>query len=188
MNNNDPKTANPVRIAVFVDYWNFFNDIRELDEHFLADWHRLRDIVAAVTCGKIGGTCFVAFLWCFGSFKPWISEQCRLVDWANRENKHPGGGIMVSLRKWDHNDQKERNVDVDLAVVMTHTAVLKMYDAAVLISKDWDLEAAVRTVRAEGIEVIHGRVGDGGYRLARQCSGQIDVGQLRELFRGTPRA
>ncbi|MCY4560131.1 MAG: NYN domain-containing protein [Chloroflexi bacterium] len=181
MRNNESQKKNPIRIGIFVDYWNFINDMRELDEHFRADWHRLRDIVAAVACGKIGGTCFDAALGCFASFKPWIPEQCWLMDWAKRENEHPGG-IRILLRKWHCEDQKERYVDVDLAVAMTNMAADRIYDAAVLISKDRDLELAVRAVRNRGIEVIHGRVGDGGFRLSRNCSGQIDVGQLRELF------
>lgn len=183
---NEPKTARPVRIAIFVDYWNYLGNMKGLDEHFLTDWRKLRDTVATAAFRKMGGTCFEAQLCCFGSFMPWIPEQCGLAEWARREGEHPDG-IVVSLRKWNIEDDKERCVDVDLSVAMTDMAADRMYDVAVLVSKDRDFERAVRSVRSRGIEVILGKVGDGGYRLARHCSGEVDVGQLRERFRGTPR-
>lgn len=184
---NDAKTANPVRIVIFLDHWNYFGHMKELDEHFLTDWRKLRDTVARAAFQKVGGPRFETQLCWFGSFKPWIPEQRGLVAWANRERQHPDGILVLSLRRWNAEDEKERCVDVDLSVAMTEMAAHKMYDVAVLISKDRDFERVVRSVRSRGIEVFYGKVGDGGYRLARHCSGEIDVGRLRERFRGTPR-
>ena len=183
---NEPKTASSVRIVIFVDYWNYLSHMRKLDEHFLTDWRKLRTTVAMAAHRKMGGTCFEAQLCCFGSFRPWIPEECGLVEWARREKDHPDG-VMVSLRKWNLEDKRERCVDVDLSVAMTHMAADRMYDVAVLVSKDRDFERAVRSVRSRGVEVILGKVGDGGYRLSRHCSSEIDVGRLWQRFRGTPR-
>jgi uncharacterized LabA/DUF88 family protein len=207
-----PTSANqqepsPVRLMVFIDFWNYELTMKELDPAFLTDWFLLppavtQEISRLFTVSVQFERCFV-----FGSYDPGSSGDTRLRNWAgNVLSKVPGASVSFSARQKrktgpqctgrEHHEitacpicnasmlgTQEKGVDTQIAVEMMDMAFSRRCDAMVLVSADKDFIPVIDKLWSQGVKVIHAFFPNHGHELARKSWASFDLFKIREQFR-----
>jgi len=89
-----------------------------------------------------------------------------------------GGGVGDLVRVWV---TEEKGSDVNLAVELVNDAWLGLYDAAVVISNDSDLERAVLTAKKKGRTIINLVRGDADFMSLKRVSSYAKMLTMEDL-------
>lgn len=200
-------TPAPIRIKIFVDFWNYELSMKAVDCAFKTDWMRLPREITAEVGALLSPPHGVLYhgLHVYGSYDPSSGRDAPLHKWATtvlsispgtyvefvpRQKKKTGpicpgcrGEIRVcptcaaSLL-----GSGEKGVDTRIATDMIRYAWEDAYDAAVLISSDRDFEPVATFLGAKGKTLIHGAFPPHGAVISQACWGSISIAALRTRF------
>lgn len=193
----------PVRVRIFVDFWNFTLAVRNLDPTLLVDWRKLGPVLAAEAGRLIDATRPAQYegLHVYGSFDPAKSNDAKLRNWfTNTLDKMPGVNVVLLERQrkrgyprcphcqveamkcaacnHDMRGTEEKGVDTRIVTDMISLAWVNSYDAAVLVSADRDFVPVADFLQAKGIKIIHGAFPPIGSQLSQKCWANIAIPSL----------
>ncbi len=200
--------AAPIRVRIFVDFWNFQLSIKDHEPGFLVAWDQLGPILATET-GKLTKSTSPAHyegLHVYGSYDPNKSDDAKLKHWfTNKLDKMPGVSVVLRPRQRkrsfprcpvcqteatacevcgsDMRGTEEKGIDTRIATDLIRLAWEGGYDAAVLLSADRDFVPVVEFLQSKAIKVIHGGFPPKGSELTQKCWGNLDLRSLKEAFR-----
>jgi len=193
----------PVRVRIFVDFWNFSLAVRNLDATLQVDWRKLGPVLAA-EAGKLVDPLRPALyegLHVYGSFDPNKPGDAKLRNWfTNTIDKMPGVNVVLLERQrkrgyprcphcqaettnchacgGDMRGTEEKGVDTRIVTDMISLAWSNSYDAAVLVSADRDFVPVADFLQAKGIKIIHGAFPPIGSQLSQKCWANIAIPSL----------
>lgn len=198
-----PSETEPVRVRIFVDFWNFNLSIRHLDGQLRVDWRKLSTVLAAEAGKLIDPSARAQYeaMHVYGSFDPAKPNDAKLRNWfANTLDKMPGVHVVLLPRQkkrgWprcphcqaetqkcsvcdgDMRGTEEKGVDTRIVTDMISLAWSDSYDVAVLVSADRDFVPVADFLQAKGIKVIHGSFPPKGSHLSQKCWANIDIPSL----------
>jgi uncharacterized LabA/DUF88 family protein len=205
------QSANPVRVRIFVDFWNLQLTINDSEakhggqSRFDIDWTKLSSALLKEAAEKVGASCSYEGTHVYTSFdrkteagkkhgqwaKGWLDRQPGVqVNCCERKPKHPPkcNFCYKSIESCPHCNRKisgtvEKGVDTAVVTDMIRLAWEKSYDAAVLVSSDADMIPAVEFLDNRGIKIIQAGFPPKGIDLATTCWASIDLFACRERFR-----
>ncbi len=203
MNSPAAPPPDPVRVRIFVDFWNFTLAIRNLDATLQVDWRKLGPVLA-VEAGRLVDPVRPAQyegLHVYGSFDPAKSGDSKLKNWfTNTIDKMPGVHVVLLERQrkrgylrcphcqgetktchacgGDMRGTEEKGVDTRIVTDMISLAWSNSYDVAVLVSADRDFVPVADFLQAKGIKIIHGAFPPLGSQLSQKCWANIAIPTL----------
>lgn len=193
----------PVRVRIFVDFWNFTLAIGGLSPKPLVDWRKLGPVLAAEAGALVDQTRPARYegLHVYGSFDPAKPADAKLRGWfTNTLDKMPGVNVVALARQRkrgyprcpscqaettnchacgvDMRGTEEKGVDTRIVTDMISLAWSNSYDVAVLVSADRDFVPVAEFLQAKGIKVIHGAFPPLGSQLSQKCWANIAIPTL----------
>ena len=193
----------PVRVRIFVDFWNFSLAVRGLDPTLLIDWRKLGPVLAAEAGALVDPARPALYegLHVYGSFDPGKSGDAKLRNWfTNTLDKMPGVNVVALARQrkrgyprcphcqtetmachacgGDMRGTEEKGVDTRIVTDMISLAWSDSYDVAVLVSADRDFVPVAEFLQAKGIKIIHGAFPPAGSILSQKCWANIAIPTL----------
>lgn len=197
----------PIRIKIFVDFWNYELSMKAVDVSFRTDWMRLPREITAGAGELLAPPHGVLYhgMHVYGSYDPTSDRDAPLHRWATtvlsrfagtyvefvpRQKKKTGPicpGCRGEIRVCPACDASllgsgEKGVDTRIATDMVRYAWEDAYDAAVLVSSDRDFEPVATFLSAKGKIIIHGAFPPNGAVVSRACWGSISIPALRARF------
>lgn len=197
-----------MRIAVFIDYWNFqlaMNRALKNDRSKI-DWKNVGQFLAVEACAVLSvnpAALSYEGTYVYTSYNPKTEEGKRFKNWATTWlDRQPGLNVQARERRPKdlprcttcHRDithcphagcgqaiagTVEKGVDTLLVTDLIRLGMQEAYDAAVLVSSDADLIPGVDFVQTSaGRKVIQAGFPPGGVDLATQCWGSFDVKKI----------
>ena len=203
MTDSAASASSPVRVRIFVDFWNFQLSVnRSKGNGFRVDWRalgpRLVEEVRGIGLGT-GGATSVQFdgMHVYLSYNASSHTGRGLKNWAvNTLDRFPGVMVTAKARKRKHSPKcpschqeiptcphcggstegtVEKGVDTAIVTDMIKLAWADAYDVAVLVSSDADFIPAVQFLDSKGVRVIQGGFPPRGVDLARTCWASLDL-------------
>ena len=199
--------GHPLRVKVFVDFWNFTLSMRSVDPTFKVDWHKLGHCLAREAGLLIDYDANVLYegMHVYGSYDPNKSQDGKLKHWfLNTLDKLPGVHAVIQERQRkrgfprcpacqaevftcavcgsDMRGTEEKGVDTRIATDMTSLAWANGYTCAVLVSSDRDFGPVVEVLQMRSIKVVHAAFPPAGSQLMQRCWGHLHVPDLRGGF------
>lgn len=193
----------PVRVRIFVDFWNFALAIRNLDATLQVDWRKLGPVLAAEAGRLVDPVRPAQYegLHVYGSFDPGKSADAKLRNWfTNTLDKMPGVNVVLLARQRKRGDPRcpncqaettkchacaadmrgteEKGIDTRIVTDMISLAWSNSYDVAVLASADRDFVPVAEFLQARGIKIIHGAFPPLGSQLSQKCWAHIAIPTL----------
>jgi uncharacterized LabA/DUF88 family protein len=202
-----PQETSPVRVMLFVDFWNYELTMKQLEPDFLTDWFLLPLAITQEVSRLFDAPVQYERCFIFGSYDPASVGDTRLRSWAvNVLSKVPGALVSFSPRQRrargpqctgkEHHEIKlcpvcnasmlgtqEKGVDTQIATEMLDMAFSGRCDAIVLVSADKDFIPAVEKLWNRNIKVIHGFFPNHGHELAGKSWASFDLFKVRDKFR-----
>lgn len=200
-----------VRVAVFVDFWNFQIALNEASDRLRVDWVKFPTWLAqqAYAVSGLPGT-GLAYegAYVYLSFNPRSEKDRKLKHWALTVLDRFPGVSVICLERKPKNPPKcqechaeilncpacgaelartgEKGIDTSIVTDMIRLAWEEAYDVAVLVSADHDFVPAVEFLHMKGRRVVHAGFPPAGMALARKCWASIDLSKhLHEFERQT---
>jgi uncharacterized LabA/DUF88 family protein len=196
----------PVRVRIFVDFWNFSLSIKDEDGEFRIAWQNLGPLLAAETGKLLGDAAIYEGLHVYGSYDPSKPADSKLKNWfVNTLDKMPGVSVVLRERQRkrgylkcphcqteaktcqacgkDLRGTEEKGVDTRIATDLIRLAWEGGYDAAVLVTADRDFVPVAEFLQTKGIKIIHGTFPPTSSELTQKCWGHLDLPKLMPQFK-----
>ena len=202
----------PVRVRIFVDFWNFQLTLNSMEKSagrssFMLDWTE----VPRACCDKVNelvkpvsGVVYEG-LHVYSSYTNGKGPDMKHKNWIeNWLDCRPGVAATCVKRSQkrsppkcpachheaancvacggDMRGMEEKGVDTRIVTDMMSLAWNGAYDVAVLITADRDFIPVAKELQARGIKVIHGKIGKAGMDLSAHCWGSFDLYAERAGF------
>jgi len=202
------KTSPPLRVRIFVDFWNFTLLVRGADPRFQIDWKALGPALTGAVEELLAGRerCRFDGLHVVGSNDPSNRKDDSLKHWfLNTLPAFPGVETVLLERQKKRNPpacpvcrtavpvcpacganmrgSEEKGVDIRLATDLIRLAWLDGYDIAVLLSADKDFVPVAEFLKSRGLKIIHGGFPGAGNQVSRACWGRLDMKKLMPRYR-----
>jgi uncharacterized LabA/DUF88 family protein len=194
------KPAAPLRIRIFIDFWNFVLSVREFySKDYPVDWRQLGPWLTKRTGETIGGVA-VSYeeMLVYASVDPRSPKDRKLKQWAtNILDRFPGVNVEVKDRIPRKPPEcptcykpvdpcpacgasmagtSEKGIDTAIATDMIRLAWEGAYDLAILVSADRDFVPVVEFLATRNVKVVHAGFKPYGRDLARTCWASFDIG------------
>lgn len=196
----------PLKVRIFIDFWNFSLSLRRKDNSFRTDWKPIAKTFTDEAGAILGVPVTYEAMHVYGSFDPNKPQDAKLRNWfSNSLDKMPGVHVRALERQkkrgypkcpscqeeakqccscgHDMRGTEEKGVDTNIATDMISLAWEGAYDIAVLVSADRDFVPVADYLQTKGIKVIHGAFPPKGNQLSQKCWGNINIIKLMEKFR-----
>lgn len=205
-----PNLPTPVRIMIFIDFWNFTLNMETHDQGFKIDWFKLPWVLSDAAGGALKlnkGEYDYQAIFIAGSYDQTSRQDTNLFNWSqNTLVKVDGASVDFKPRQkskkgpccqgLDHHEirdcpichssmirTQEKGVDTQIAIEMVRCAWEGLYDIGVLVSEDKDFAPAVDYLSGKGYKFLHARFPNFGFELRKHCWGEIDIPSIYEQFR-----
>lgn len=200
--------ARPLRVRVFVDFWNFSLSLRRVDSGFMLDWRPVGPLFASEAGGLVDPDTRAVFeaMHVYGSFDPGKPQDAKLKNWfANTLDRMPGIHVALVERQQkrayprcpvcqtevsrcpacaaDMRGTEEKGVDTRIVADMIRLAWADAYDVAVLVSSDRDFVPVAEFLQTRGIKVVHGAFPPQGSHLSQKCWASFSIVGLMPQIR-----
>jgi hypothetical protein len=200
---NPPVVAPPLRVRIFVDFWNFSLSLRRKDDQFMVDWSKIPSHFVNEAANLLGGPAAFEGMHVYGSYDPAKPSDAKLRNWfANWLDKQAGVHTVLLPRQQKRNHltcpachgeitschhqgcgadlrgTEEKGVDTRMATDLISLAWSNGYDVAVLVSSDKDFVPVADFLQSKGIKVIHGAFPPAGSQLSQRCWGNFSILKL----------
>lgn len=197
----------PMRVRIFVDFWNFSLSLRDEDDAFRVDWRPIGPLLTIEAGKLVDPTANSSFegLHVYSSIDPNKSQDVKLKNWlTNSLDKMPGTHVVVLERQKkrsfpkcpscqnevikcpscaaDMRGTEEKGVDTRMVTDMISLAWSNAYDVAMLVSADRDFVPVAEFLQTKGIKVVHGCFPPKGSHLSQKCWGNLNLAKLMPSF------
>ncbi|MCY4038009.1 MAG: NYN domain-containing protein [Hyphomicrobiales bacterium] len=204
--------AKPLRVCVFVDFWNFTLSLKNKKENFKPDWSLIGRLFAE-EAGKLADpNLLVSYeaMHVYGSHDPDMKKADKHLKWFYKVlNRMPGVRAVSKKRRkkksppkcpnpecmekisqcpscnHDMRGTEEKGVDTSIVTDMIRLAWADAYDVAVLVSSDGDFIPVVEFLQSRGIKIIHASFPPLGHELSQECWDRFEIPKLMPKFRRT---
>jgi hypothetical protein len=199
-------TITPLRIRIFVDFWNFSLSLRREDDAFMVDWKSVASVMVAEAAQLLGGPVTYEAMHVYGSYDPAKPNDARFKNWFSTWlDKQPGVHTVLLERQRKRNHitcphchqevkdcphcgkdlrgTEEKGVDTRIATDLISLAWSNGYDVAVIVSADRDFVPVADFLQSKGIKVIHAAFPPSGSQLSQRCWGNFNVINQMAKFR-----
>ena len=200
-------TIAPLRVRIFVDFWNFSLSLRREDDAFRVDWKPVASVLVAETAQRLGGVPVVyEAMHVYGSYDPGKPTDAKFRNWFSTWlDRLPGVHTVLLERqkkkghmtcphchgevaecpscKGDLRGTQEKGVDTRIATDMISLAWSNGYDVAIIVSSDRDFVPVADFLQSKGLKVIHGAFPPLGSQLSQKCWGNFSVASLMPKFK-----
>ncbi|GIU84967.1 MAG: NYN domain-containing protein [Acidimicrobiales bacterium] len=195
----------PVRVRIFVDFWNFQLNWNQRQQPKRCDWTALprillREAGELLAAGQGGEQpCVLEETVVYASVHP--EGDTKLKEWLhNFLGRQPGYRVEVQTRRLRERSVScshchrvvdfcsscgepyvaavEKGMDTAIVTDMLSLAWHGGFDVAVLVTSDSDLVPAVEQVREQGLKVLAATWDGSGHDLARACWGSISLDRV----------
>ncbi|MBA4748970.1 MAG: NYN domain-containing protein [Sphingopyxis sp.] len=196
----------PLRVRIFVDFWNFSLSLRRQDDAFKVDWRPVASLIVSEASRLLGQSAIYEAMHIYGSYDPAKPADGKFKNWfLNWLDRLPGVQAILLERQKKRNYAKcpscheenrnccicgadlrgteEKGVDTRIATDMVSLAWSNGYDVAVIISADRDFVPVANFLQSKGIKVIHGSFPPTGAHLSRQCWANFSIIGIMDRFR-----
>ena len=200
--------ARPLRVRVFIDFWNFSLSLRRSQADFKLDWAKVSSVLTAEV-GKIMPGNSVAFeaMHVVGSYDPNKPNDARFKNWFTTWLDRQPGVHTVLLERQKKNYPKcphcqkemktcecggdmrgteEKGVDTRIVTDMISLAWSNGYDVAVLVSSDKDFVPVAEFLQAKGIKVVHAAFPPDGALLSQKCWASFSIPAVMKQIEMSP--
>lgn len=197
----DDKKQRGVRVAVFVDFWNFQLALNEASDRLKVDWQKLpmwlTQQAFALSGLPPGAGLAYEGAYVYLSYNPKSEKDRKFKHWALTVlDRFPGFSVVCLERKPKNPPicqqchkpvlncpacnaellrTGEKGIDTSIVTDMIRLAWEDSYDVAVLVSADHDFIPAVEFLHMKGRRVVHAGFPPQGMALARKCWASIDL-------------
>lgn len=199
----------PLRLMIFVDFWNYTLNMRELYPTFQTNWFNFPLVLAKeaelVTIPLSGSYLQYHGIFIAGSYDQ--LTQVSLNNWAqNTLTKVSGANVDFKPRKKMitgpcctgpmHHEidvcpqcgasmkgTKEKGVDSQIITEMLRRAWEKTYDVGMIVSEDGDFVPAIQYLSGKGFRFLHARFPGVSHELRKHCWGEIDIPNVCSNFK-----
>lgn len=201
-----PPALNPLRVRIFVDFWNFSLSLRREDDAFMVDWKPLAGIFVAEAAQLLGGPATYEAMHVYGSYDPAKPADAKFRNWfSNWLDKLPGVHTVLLERQKKRNHitcpdchsevptcpscghdlrgTEEKGVDTRIATDLISLAWSNGYDVAIIVSADRDFVPVADFLQSKGIKVIHGAFPPAGSQLSQRCWANFNIKTLMPKFK-----
>lgn len=203
----DTPSIRPLRIRIFIDFWNFSLSLRRVDDKFMIDWTKVAKAMIAEASRLLGDTptAFEA-MHVYGSFDPAKKEDAKFKNWFSTWLDRQLGIHTVLLERQkkrnyticphcqseakqcpscqgDLRGTEEKGVDTRIVTDMVSLAWSGGYDVAILVSSDRDFVPVADFLQSKGIKVIHAAFPPSGSQLSQRCWANFNVGAIAGRFK-----
>ena len=187
------------RVSIFLDFWNFTLNLRDMDPNYRPDWFKIADVFVEKAQEVIadGEPLTLQDFNIFGSYSN-MPNDAKLRNWVTtflpkvkgaqvkfyeRKKKKSGPKCPVCHEHIDICPKcsgsmigtEEKEVDTLIATTMLQDAWLKKFDVAIIVSADRDFIPAMDFLRDNGIRTIHAQFGTNGADLTKSCWGRFNI-------------
>jgi len=195
------------RSSIYLDFWNFTLNLRDLDSEYRLDWFKIADVFtheAQVVLGNNEQLSLQDFN-IYGSYSQ-TQKEVKLYRWATSFlPKVKGARVHFYERKkkksgprcptcHEHIDvcpkcgasmigTEEKEIDTLIATAMLQDGWLGKYDIAILVSSDRDFIPAINYLRNNGLKTIHAQFGFKGAELSKSCWGRFNIEAILDRIR-----
>ncbi|WP_338666263.1 NYN domain-containing protein (plasmid) [Pararoseomonas sp. SCSIO 73927] len=199
-------TATPLRIRIFVDFWNFSLALRQIDSTFMLDWKPVPSVFVAEAAQLLGAPVIFEAMHVYGSYDPAKPNDVKFKNWfSNWLDKQPGTHTVLLERQKKRNPPscphcynkvetcptcsgdmrgtEEKGVDTRIATDLISLAWSNGYDVAVIVSADRDFVPVADFLQSRGIKVIHAAFPPSGSQLSQRCWANFSVTSLMPKFK-----
>ncbi|CAM3764350.1 NYN domain-containing protein [Paracoccus yeei] len=198
-----PAQAGPLRVRIFVDFWNFSLSLRREDNTFMVDWGPVGPLFTAEAARLVDPSARPIFeaIHVYGSFDPNKQQDVKLKNWfTNKLDRMPGTHVVLVERqkkmgypkcpqcqteatecaacKADMRGTEEKGVDTRIVADMISLAWANAYDVAVLVSSDRDFVPVAEFLQTKGIKVVHATFPPKGSHLSQKCWANFNIKDL----------
>lgn len=202
------KKTSPLRVRIFIDFWNFALLIRGVDSRFQTDWKTLGPALTEAVEELLADRerCRFDGLHVVGSNDPSNRKEDKLKNWfLNTLPAFPGVETVLLERQKKRNPPvcpvcrkavescpgcganmrgtEEKGVDIRLATDLIRLAWSDSYDIAVLVSADKDFVPVVEFLKNRGLKIIHGGFPGAGNQVSQACWARLDMKKLMPRYR-----
>lgn len=205
-----PNPPSPVRIMIFVDFWNFTLNMEAHSQGFKIDWFKLPWVLSDATGVALKlnkGEYTYQTMFIAGSYDQTSQQDTNLFNWSqNTLVKVDGATVDFKPRQKSkkgpccqgpaHHEirdcpicrssmirTQEKGVDTQIAIEMVRCAWEDLYDVGVLVTEDKDFAPAVDYLAGKGLKFLHARFPNFGFELRKHCWGEIDIPSIRDQFK-----
>lgn len=201
-----PPAAAPLRVRIFVDFWNFSLSLRREDEAFMIDWRPVAGVFVAEAAQLLGASVIYEAMHIYGSYDPAKPNDAKFRNWFTTWlDKLPGvHAVMLERQKKrnhvtcpqchgevtnclncnsDLRGTEEKGVDTRIATDLISLAWSNGYDVAVIASADRDFVPVAEFLQSKGIKVIHAAFPPAGSQLSQKCWANFNVINLMAKFK-----
>lgn len=201
-----PPVQAPIRVRIFIDFWNFSLSLRREDPTFKIDWKQVAGIMIAETAQLLGAPVSYEAMHVYGSYDPAKPADAKFKNWFSTWlDKLPGVHTVCLERQKKRNHVKcptchgevkdcphcqgdlrgteEKGVDTRIATDLISLAWSNGYDVAVIVSADRDFVPVADFLQSKGIKVIHGAFPPSGSQLSQRCWGHFNLSNVKDKFR-----
>lgn len=196
----------PLRVRIFVDFWNFSLAIRSVEDGFMIDWQKVPSTILAETQKALNAPVSYEAMHVYGSYDPAKPNDAKFRAWFSNWLDKQAGVHTVLLerqRKRNHiscphchtavetcphcsNDLRgteEKGVDTRMATDLISLAWSDGYDVAVIVSADRDFVPVADFLQSKGIKTVHAAFPPYGSQLSQRCWGNFSMKKVLEMIR-----
>jgi uncharacterized LabA/DUF88 family protein len=200
MTKTPAQPAQPLRVRIFVDFWNFSLSLRRADDTFMVDWRPVGPLLAFEAGKLVDPAAKAVFeaMHVYGSFDPGKPQDAKLKNWfTNTLDRMPGTHVVLVERQKkmgypkcpqcqtetlqcascsaDMRGTEEKGADTRIVADMISLAWADAYDVAVLVSSDRDFVPVAEFLQTKGIKVVHGAFPPKGSHLSQKCWANLSI-------------
>lgn len=191
-------TVQPIRIRIFVDFWNFSLSLKGIDNSFNTDWTQIPSLLIQEASKVLGQACVYEAMHVYGSYDASKAADAKFRNWfLNTLDKQPGAHTVLLARQSKrsypkcphcHNEvqaciqcsgdmrgTEEKGIDTQIVTDLINLAWAGSYDVGILVSADKDFVPSAELLQSRGIKIIHGGFPPAGSHLQKKCWGSIDI-------------
>lgn len=189
----------PLRVRIFIDFWNFSLSVRSEDNTFKIDWTKVaQTLTNAVGALPLGSAVTFEALHVYGSYDPNKPDDAKFKNWfTNWLDRQPGVHTSLVERQkkksppkcphcqgevpncsscnGDMRGTEEKGVDTRIVTDMISLAWSGGYDIAVIVSSDRDFVPVAEFLQSKAIKVIHAAFPPKGSLLSQKSWGHFSV-------------
>lgn len=201
-----PPAVPPLRIRIFVDFWNFSLSLRREDDSFMIDWKPVAGVFVAEAAQLLGAPVIYEAMHIYGSYDPAKPDDAKFRNWFTTWlDKLPGVHTVMLERQKKRNHVKcpqchgevtncphcqsdlrgteEKGIDTRIATDLISLAWSNGYDVAIIVSADRDFVPVAEFLQSKGIKVIHAAFPPAGSQLSQKCWANFNVINLMPKFK-----
>jgi hypothetical protein len=94
--------TSPIRVRIFVDFWNFSLELRRRDDNFRLDWKPIGQLLTKEAVAIVDSTSAAAYeaMHIYGSYDPDKANDVKFRNWfSNWLDKQPGHVVRLLQRQ-----------------------------------------------------------------------------------------